>query len=117
MRGSRIINVTFKHCTALVKETMPVNFARVAGHDPILVQVPVSAIGTKFIFPVPKRRASDVARGEQRKTHQESTLSGDYFLAIRCGAADGCIDLYFREKGVQSFREAHGIHMIRCGEA
>ena len=94
------MNVKFRNCTAPGTETRPVNFARVAGDDPLLVEVPDSAIGTKFIFPVPKRRALDLARGEQRKTHEETTLSGDYFLAIRCGAADGCIDLFFREKRV-----------------
>ena len=87
-------------------ETRPVAFARVADHAPILVDVPDTAIGKKFIFPVEKRREYHEARKEQRKTHEERSLSGDHFLAIRCGAADGCIDLHFRE-GTQFRREVH----------
>ena len=87
-------------------ETHPVAFARVADHAPILVDVPDTAIGKKFIFPVEKRREYHEARKEQRKTHEERSLSGDHFLAIRCGAADGCIDLHFRE-GTQFRREVH----------
>ena len=92
-------------------ETHPVAFAGVADHAPILVDVPDSAIGKKFIFPVEKRKEYHGARKEQRKTHQERSLSGDYFLAIRCGAADGCIDLHFRE-GTQFCRQIHDSHMI-----
>ena len=88
-------------------ETRPVAFARVADYAPILVDVPDTEIGKKFIFPVAKRKEYHEARKEQRKTHEETSLSGDYFLAIRCGMADGCIDLHFRE-GIQSCREIQG---------
>ena len=89
-------------------ETRPVAFEKVADHAPILVEVPDTAVGKKFIIPVEKRKARDKARDDElRKTHEETSLSGDYFLAIRCGAADGCIDLHFRE-GNQSCLEIHG---------
>ena len=92
-------------------ETRPVSFARVPDHAPILVDVPDTAIGKKFIFPVEKRKEYHEARKAMRKTHQEASLSGDYFLAIRCGTADGCIDLHFRQ-GIQLCREIHGSDVI-----
>ena len=59
--------------------------------------MPESEVGKKFIFPVRKQREMHKARKEERKTHREPSLAGDHFLAIRCGTADGCIDLHFRE--------------------
>ena len=78
-------------------EARPASFTRVAGYQSINVDVPESEVGKKFIFPVRKQRELHKARKEERKTHREPSLAGDHFLAIRCGTADGCIDLHYRE--------------------